>query len=146
MYIFLDASEGVLTAFVCFDEFPAVNRKIYQVQVFIFIISLVCAIPLLLVTAYLYVAIPEFNDLHGKSLAFNCVSFALALLLTCIAQFKLQSLGQGKMVIHKLVLKLILYIYYFSVPTTLEIYVEYFVLVTFLWLLVSCINICGNAL
>jgi hypothetical protein len=108
------------------DQFPPVNRKIYHGQVLLFIVSLVCAIPLLLVTAFFYVTIPEFNDLHGKTLALNCISFALALLLTSIAQFKLQPLDQ--------------------VPTSLEISVEYFVLVTFLWLFVSCINICGNAL
>ncbi|XP_062558963.1 probable G-protein coupled receptor Mth-like 14 [Armigeres subalbatus] len=122
----LDRVNRTLSAYVCPSEFR-IGRDIFKGQMMALALCLVFAIPLLLATAFFYVAVPEFNDIHGKALSMNCINFAIALLLESI--FQHQSHGNG------------------STDETIAMasYADYFVLATFFWLLVNCMNNCIHA-
>lgn len=122
----VDRDNRTLYGYVCPSEFR-IGRDIFKGQMMALALCLVFAIPLLLATAFFYVAIPEFNDIHGKALTLNCINFAIALLLESI--FQHQSHGNG------------------STDDTIVManYAEYFILATFFWLLVNCMNNCIHA-
>ncbi|XP_055532869.1 probable G-protein coupled receptor Mth-like 14 [Wyeomyia smithii] len=122
----VDRTSGSLNAYVCPSEIR-IGRDIFKGQMVALALCLVFAIPLLLATAFLYVEIPEFDNIHGKALSLNCVNFAIALLLESIFQHK--SKGHG------------------STDDTIVLanYAEYFILATFFWLLVNCMNNCIHA-
>lgn len=122
----LDRTNGSLSAYVCPSEIRF-GRDIFKGQMMALALCLVFAIPLLLATAFFYVAIPQFNNIHGKALSLNCINFAIALLLESI--FQHQSRGNG------------------STDDTIrmENYAEYFILATFFWLMVNCMNNCIHA-
>lgn len=122
----VDRVNKTLNGYVCPSEFR-IGRDIFKGQMMALALCLVFAIPLLLATAFFYVAIPEFNDIHGKALTLNCINFAVALLLESI--FQHQSRGNG------------------STDDTIVManYAEYFILATFFWLLVNCMNNCVHA-
>lgn len=88
----VDRVNRTLNGYVCPSEFR-IGRDIFKGQMMALALCLVFAIPLLLATAFFYVAIPEFNDIHGKALTLNCINFAVALLLESI--FQHQSRGNG---------------------------------------------------
>ncbi|KAL1397213.1 hypothetical protein pipiens_009925 [Culex pipiens pipiens] len=119
---------GALTAYVCYSEARwNLGGDIFRGQMLALALCLIFAIPLLLATAYFYVAIPRFNDIHGKALSLNCVNFAIALLLESIFQHRTKGNGSTDDTI------------------VLANYAEYFILATFFWLLVNCVNNCIHA-
>ncbi|XP_058835141.1 probable G-protein coupled receptor Mth-like 14 [Topomyia yanbarensis] len=122
----VDRKSGSLNAYVCPSEIR-IGGDIFKGQMVALALCLIFAIPLLLATAYFYVEIPEFDDIHGKALSLNCINFAIALLLESIFQHK--SKGHG------------------STDDTIVLanYAEYFILATFFWLLVNCMNNCIHA-
>uniref|UniRef100_A0A182MXK3 Cyclic nucleotide-binding domain-containing protein n=1 Tax=Anopheles dirus TaxID=7168 RepID=A0A182MXK3_9DIPT len=118
-----DGVNGTLVGYVC-PSAVRVMPDVIKGQLFMFAISLILAVPVLLVTAALYMIVPALHDLHGRALAMNCVNFAIALMLECCFQFR----NRGKrMLVDDMVL---------------ENYAEYFILATFFWLLVNCGNHC----
>lgn len=143
----VDRTNGSLNAYVCPSEFR-IGRDIFKGQMMALALCLAFAIPLLLATAFFYVAIPEFNDIHGKALSLNCVNFAIALLLECVFQHQSQGHGStdgrfrvgwcGVVRIDR---------FFFNIPDTIVLasYADYFVLATFFWLMVNCMNNCIHA-
>ncbi|XP_058464290.1 probable G-protein coupled receptor Mth-like 14 [Malaya genurostris] len=122
----VDRKSGLLNGYVCPSEIR-IGRDIFKGQMVALALCLIFAIPLLLATAYFYVEIPEFDDIHGKALSLNCINFAIALLLESIFQHK--SKGHGST----------------NDTIVLANYAEYFILATFFWLLVNCMNNCIHA-
>ncbi|XP_065077854.1 probable G-protein coupled receptor Mth-like 14 [Ochlerotatus camptorhynchus] len=122
----VDRTDGLLNGYVCSSEFR-IGRDIFKGQMMALALCLAFAIPLLLATAFFYVAIPEFDDIHGKALSLNCVNFAIAVLLECIFQHKSQGNGSTDDTI------------------VLANYTDYFILATFFWLMVNCMNNCIHA-
>ncbi|XP_055594489.1 probable G-protein coupled receptor Mth-like 14 [Uranotaenia lowii] len=122
----VNRKDGNLTAYVCPSEIR-MGRDIFKGQMVALALCLMVAIPLLLATAFLYVAIPAFNDIHGEALSLNCINFAVALLLESI--FQHQTRGHGST----------------DDTVVLANYAEYFILATFFWLLVNCLNNCIHA-
>ncbi|XP_053685817.1 probable G-protein coupled receptor Mth-like 14 [Sabethes cyaneus] len=117
---------GALNAYVCPSEIR-IGRDIFKGQMVALALCLIFAIPLLLATAFFYVEIPEFDNIHGKALSLNCINFAIALLLESIFQHKTRGHGSTDDTI------------------VLANYAEYFILATFFWLLVNCMNNCIHA-
>jgi hypothetical protein len=56
------------------------------------VISLKC----LLITAALYLMVPELKDLHGKSLACHSISLAIGFFLLAFTQFRDMHTFEGK--------------------------------------------------
>ncbi|XP_050081164.1 probable G-protein coupled receptor Mth-like 14 [Anopheles maculipalpis] len=121
-----DREDGTLLGYVCPSE-VRIMVDLVKGQLFLLTICLIVAIPGLLVTALLYIIIPQLHDLHGRALALNCVNFAIALLLECFFQYR----NRGKRMLMD--------------DMVLENYAEYFILATFFWLLVNCANNCFHA-
>uniref|UniRef100_A0A182Q4X1 Methuselah N-terminal domain-containing protein n=1 Tax=Anopheles farauti TaxID=69004 RepID=A0A182Q4X1_9DIPT len=121
-----DRTDGSLIGYVCPSQ-VRVMADVVKGQLFMFAVTLALAVPGLLVTAALYMTIPNLHNLHGRALAMNCVNFAVALLLECWFQFRN---GGKRMLVEDMVL---------------ENYAEYFILATFFWLLVNCGNHCFHA-
>jgi hypothetical protein len=82
----MDSTEKELTAIVCgYDDLLlTVNRG----QALIFAICMLISVPCLIVTASLYLMVPELNDLHGKSLACHSFCLALGFFLLAFSQFR----------------------------------------------------------
>ncbi|XP_058127664.1 probable G-protein coupled receptor Mth-like 14 [Anopheles ziemanni] len=119
-------SDATIVAYVCPEE-VSLGADFLPCQLILLTVCLIFAIPLLLLTAFFYMIIPELHDLHGKALAMNCVNFAFALLLESFFQHK----ASGKrMNADQIVLKNS---------------AEYLILATFFWLLVNCANNCFHA-
>ncbi|XP_055631650.1 probable G-protein coupled receptor Mth-like 14 [Toxorhynchites rutilus septentrionalis] len=122
----VEGESGTLVGFVCPSEIR-MGKDIFKSQMVALALCLIFAIPLLLATAYFYVMIPEFNDIHGKALSLNCINFAFALLLESVFQHKTKGNGSNDDTI------------------VLANYAEYYILATFFWLLVNCLNNCIHA-
>lgn len=94
----MDSEEKVLTAIVCgYDDLLlTVNRG----QALIFAICMLISVPCLIVTASLYLMVPELNDLHGKSLACHSFCLSLGFFLLAFSQLRegdfLEGTGFGK--------------------------------------------------
>lgn len=101
-------------ASVCYDRVVSVTRA----EVYLYAICMLMSVPCLLVTAFLYLAVPALRNLHGKSLACHSLCMAMGFLLLSAVQLR------G------------------TVGTKTGYVIQYLLLACFLWLAVMCIDIC----
>ncbi|CRK89467.1 CLUMA_CG003206, isoform A [Clunio marinus] len=113
-----DEDEGVLTAIVC--EFDDLLLKVGRAQALIFATCMFISVPCLLITAALYLIVPELRDLHGKSLACHSISLSSGFFLLAFTQFRDMNTFEG----------------YF---------IQFCIIACFFWLTVMWIDICIHA-
>ena len=82
----MDSDEKVLTAIVC--DFDDMLFKVNRTQALLFACCMLISVPFLIITAVLYLLIPELNDLHGKSLAAHSICLASGFFLLAFTQFR----------------------------------------------------------
>lgn len=82
----MDSHEGVLTAIACGGDDVLV--LVDKGQALIFAICMLVSVPCLIITASIYLMVPELNDLHGKSLAFHSFCLAFGFGLLAFSQFR----------------------------------------------------------
>ena len=81
---------------------------------------MIVSIPFLLITAYLYLRIKEFRNVHGRSLACHCICLAIGYSLLSIPQI----IG--------------------TINQHVGFAVQYFILACFFWLGGMCLDITGQ--
>lgn len=74
-------------------EIPLVSHTIYIERIMCLPF---CVLQCLLLTAIIYLLVPELNDLHGKSLACHSISLSLGFLLLALSQFHDMLLLEGE--------------------------------------------------
>lgn len=114
MYCLFEAEPQQWVASVCYDRVVSVTRA----EVYLYAICMLMSVPCLLVTAFLYLAVPALRNLHGKSLACHSLCMAMGFLLLSAVQLR------G------------------TVGTKTGYVIQYLLLACFLWLSVMCIDIC----
>lgn len=108
----MDRESGELVAKVCISG----PKEVFRAEAYLYSTCLWISVPCLLITAFLYLQIKEFRDLHGKSLASLSICFAIAYTLLIFAQ------------IH--------------VTNEISHLIQYFLLASLCWLLILCFDIC----
>lgn len=111
----MDSDEGMLTAVVCFEK---IDTVIFRGEAFIYSTCMLISVPCLLVTAFLYLRIEEFCDLHGKSLALHSLCLAAAFIFQTVVQIRS------------------------NITPMLSYLIQYFMLACFFWLTAMCVDIC----
>lgn len=108
----MNRGDGNLVAKVCILG----PKDVFRAESYLYSTCLWISVPCLLITAFLYLRIKDFRDLHGKSLASLSICFALAYTLLSFAQI------------------------YVSVK--ISYLIQYFLLASLCWLLILCFDIC----
>lgn len=105
-----------ITALACATDnlFTTVSKA----QSYITAGCMLVSVPCLILTAFLYVAIPKLRNLHGKSLACHCICLALGFGLLAIMQL----IGE--------------------IPLIIGYIIQYLILACFFWMMAMCVDIC----
>lgn len=113
----MDRNDGNLMAKVCTLELN-VPQGVLRAEAYLYSTCLWISVPCLLITAFLYLKIDEFRDLHGKSLACHAICLAIAYMLLGVAQIQM------------------------NISFMITYFIQYFLLACLCWLNVLCLDVC----
>lgn len=113
----MDRNDGVLTAIVC-DQYTNDQQHILRAEAYLYSTCLLFSVPCLLLTAFFYLKIDEFRDIHGKSLACHSICLAVAYTFLIVIEIKI------------------------NVSITLTYIIQYHLLACICWLNALCWDIC----
>lgn len=80
-------------------------------------LGMITSVPCLIATAILYTIVTDLRDIHGKSLVYHSLCLAGGLLLLSITQFRT------------------------TIDPVMGYFIQYFLLASFFWLFLMCVDI-----